>query len=65
MIKKNNMSCIGTTINIYYNKLQKKLGKKYMQSFSKVIMLAHSVLFAPIWKPLFLYGWSLPSSSNF
>jgi hypothetical protein len=52
------MSCTRTIIRIYYNKLPKKLfqnsfvwkiklEKKGMQSFCKVIMLAHCILFAP------------------
>jgi hypothetical protein len=56
--KQKNMSHIGTTISIYHNKLQKNCSKihsyekdffweKDMQSFSKVIILAHFILFAP------------------
>jgi hypothetical protein len=52
------MSCIKTTVSIYYNKLQKKssrihlyekefLEERYMQSFFKVTMLVHCILFAP------------------
>ncbi len=52
------MSCIRTTIKFSYKKLQKNLfqnsfiqkkigGKMDMQSFFKVIMLAHYMLFAP------------------
>ncbi len=53
-----NMSCTWTTIKNYYNKLQKNcfkihsyeknsFGKKDIQSFSKIIMLAHCISFAP------------------
>jgi hypothetical protein len=52
------MWCTRTTIDIYYNKLQKNLlqnsfvckkhfGKKYMQYFHKIIMLAHWILLTP------------------
>jgi hypothetical protein len=53
------MFCTWKIIKIYYNKLQKKkkskinldekvlLGKKYMQSFFKGIMLTHYISFAP------------------
>jgi hypothetical protein len=53
------MSCTWTTIGIYYNKLQKTMfqnsfiWKKKMakrtQSFFLVIMLAHCIMFAPLW----------------
>ncbi len=62
MIKK---SCIGTTINIYYRKVPKTLGKKYMQSFSKIIMLVHYILFAPIWKPYFFVQSVIPIKLKF
>jgi hypothetical protein len=56
--KEKNMSCIWTTINIYYNKLQKQLfqssfiwksffGKKDIQSYFTLIPLAHCIMFAP------------------
>jgi hypothetical protein len=52
------MSCTLTTIRIYFNKLQKKsfkihsyekisFKKKDIHSFSKVIMLAYCISFAP------------------
>jgi hypothetical protein len=40
--------------------ITKKNGKKNMQSFSKVIMLAHYILFAPIWKPYFFVWLVIP-----
>jgi hypothetical protein len=52
------MLCNCRTISIYYKKLEKncskihsyekkKFGEKNIQSFSKIIMLAHYILFAP------------------
>jgi hypothetical protein len=69
------MSCIGTTINIYHNKLQKNcskihsyekvfLGKMTCNFFKKVIILAYCILFAPTYiLPWFKLGWQWWNSS--
>ncbi len=63
------MSCIGTTMSIYHNKLQKNCSKihsyeksffweKDMQSSFKAIILSHCILFAPTYILLwFKLGW--------
>ncbi len=56
------MSCTRTIISNYYNKLpkevpkfiymKKQFGKKDMQSFYKVILLAHCISFSPFYKKM-------------
>ncbi len=68
--KKKKNSCTRKIISIYYNKLKKKsfkidlyekivFGQKDMHSFSKVISLAHYILFVPTWYMINSLNYSL------